>query len=201
MNVYESDIAKHILEFKGIYTATIAGDPYVIDARNSCTLIAKGLHGCFSGFNTTGKAIFIPDNSVEHVEVEVIFSPELIAEIKAAALDKAIQCNLERLYPAAKEMVRHYNDSTPAVKNRHYIRMYVLKDIDFVQAGKGHVLICPTNNDELDNADFIKGYIYYDEHDSIKYETVQAWRYRRVRPDEISADQRWVSLMDRPKNY
>lgn len=201
MHVNESDIAKYINEHDDLYTCTIDGKKEVLLAKDNHSLSLKDRYGYFMSFESN-KATFVNERNGAPVEVDVVFPPELIKAIKDEALDKVIRHSLERLLPAAKEMIKHYTDfdkTLPIKRTKSYIRMYVLKDIDFHQTGKGSVVVCPTDTDPTgQDRDIIKGYVYCGEHDSIKYEAVQAWRYRRVSASSIFAwkyDASWISLM------
>lgn len=203
MHVNEGDIAKYIQEHDDLYTCTIDGKKQVLVAKDSHTLVVKDIEGYFMSFDSN-KATFVTTmtGGAVQVEVDAVFPSELIKAIKDEALDKAIRHSLERLLPAAEEMIKHYtafDKALPIARMKTYLRVYVLKDADFSQAGKGSVVICPTDADPTgQDRDIIKGYVYCSEHDSIKFETVQAWRYRRVSASSIFTckyDTSWISLM------
>lgn len=185
MIVNEYNIVEYITKYPDEYTCLVDGKEQPLIVVDGA-LQLKDCDGYFSGFATrvTYTATTYPSK-----DYEVVLPEHVINAIKSLQLSQCIDIDLEALLPAAKEMISHYSSTESRINGElplPYIRMYVLKNIDFAQPSKGHVIISP-NTDGVANADdFIKGYVYHcGDFSSIKFETVQGWRYKQVLPSDL----------------
>lgn len=114
-----------------------------------------------------------------------------VERIKQWILDVEINNDLTHLLDAARTMVSHYNEALPlyaSEKDSYRIDVYFLKHIDFRQ-DKGSVIIVPRPRSVsprdllIGDPHIIKGYVYNAVHESIRWETVQAWRYSYQEPN------------------
>lgn len=199
MIVSEYDVVKYISENVDIYTC-IVDDRKLVLRSDGTELYIDGL---------IGKVYSIEDTLIEiksltsghETLIKGRLPQELIDVIKQQCLERVVQGELKALLPAAFDMVDHYRNGpspTPDVR----IRMHVLKNIDYSQPHKGHVIINPLENGPtVSNGDFIKGYVYVWNADgpSIKYETVQGWRYKEVQLEDLGVNDiictEWLQVM------
>lgn len=201
MNVSETDIVNYITANPGSYSCTLDGEPHQICVSQDQALQVVNVLGYFRMLST-GHPEFVLETSRTNTKCKVVFEEALISKIKEAILKEQIVYELKALLPAAKAMVSHYEvvGAHEGFSPSAYIRMYWLKHIDFAQSGKGCVLIVPNGRGLEDSGNFIKGYIYHDDHASIKFESVQAWRYQAITRvealnDDVPGLEDWLELL------
>lgn len=132
------------------------------------------------------KRFFMLGDGLEAVE-EFKLSDETVNKIMRWELRRMQTVELNNLLPAAKELVKHYDAC---------IKIHMLKDLAFFLPNKGTVLIT-VDTILNDDQHVLKGYIsvYQDHGTTIKYETVQAWRYESY--DELNQLDEWKDLLRR----
>ena len=200
MIVSEYDVREYMLANPDTYTCKIEGKTYVIQVTDSDLRLADSSMIVYDIDNTRIRFKSDVHGITTMVEGEI---PVLIVNtIKSKYLEMKLKYESKALLPAAMEMVKHYRE-TPVHKDSDVrIRLFVLKDVNFAQPGKGHMLINPLYGRSDTDADFLKGYVYVTDQDSIKYETVQAWRYREIKLADLVAGSAvgldWCAAMSRP---
>jgi hypothetical protein len=151
---------------------------------------------------------------VYNTDVELYMGPDkVLAKIALADLDivkryflaKRFRIELAGLIRPAQELASHYK--SPLEHRPARIQLHVLRDIDYAQDNKGMVIIVPEADvgsgyvpREVSDGHVIKGYVYHSDSGTVRYETVQAWRYAKVTPtmadldvyDTLSADWKLV---------
>lgn len=125
--------------------------------------------------------------------------------VKRYFLAERFRIELAGLIRPAQELARHYK--SPLDNQAVKVQLHVLRDIDYAQDNKGMVIIVPETDigsgyvpREVSDNHVIKGYVYQSDSGTVRYETVQAWRYAKVTPamtdldvyDTLSADWKLV---------
>jgi hypothetical protein len=107
--------------------------------------------------------------------------------VKRYYLAERLRVEMAGLIRPAQELARHYK--SPLDNQAVKIQLHVLRDIDYAQDNKGMAIIVPEADvgsgyvpREVSDGHVIKGYVYHSDSGTVRYETVQAWRYVNVTP-------------------
>lgn len=198
MIVSNSDVYSYLVD-------TQATSPDVIVDGNPHQLVVDLGQQLVKVSDLPGDYVYIQDTKAEYEVVRyresdgspysakhVFELPEsFIGDVKKWILNNELVNHIRYLSKASREINQYYRevadgiDFTGARTDVEPV-VYMLKDIDLLQQGKGPVVIRPYPVKDSDGPDVIKGYVYDRSSETVKYETVQAWRYRLVKnPDDL----------------
>lgn len=190
MHINRHDLIEYILANPAVYIATHGDTQVVLTVVENSDIGVQGWNGYVTDMYHNVLEFKRYDDDATDIKLTV--DKNLILKVKDSILQKTILTSIKYLADAGVKMVQHYIDlkNHDGVDGKTYrtkdigLRVYVLDALDYQQSGKGAVIINPYSDGTDATGDTIRGYIYDYGTGTIKYETVQAWRYRRIKKAE-----------------
>ncbi len=136
---------------------------------------------------------------------------KVLPVLEKIAVNMEITSELRELLPATLAMVEHYDVTVPemsrALKARDHtakdyvqypgsVKVYALKSRALRQSARGAVIVIPNDSCGMtEDTHRITGYMYNVQDETIKHDSIQAWRMRRLTREELMTfDPKWGDI-------
>ncbi|ABY63270.1 hypothetical protein ST201phi2-1p447 [Pseudomonas phage 201phi2-1] len=132
-----------------------------------------------------------------------VFDQVVFDALNNIKLKIEFEYELRKLLPATIAQVDYYENAiwptgrSSTVSEGINVRVYGLKDYTFKQGARGNVFVCPIETTGYTtDGHRIQGYMYSCHDNTIKFDSIQAWRMRELSRDELIAfDPKWGELV------
>lgn len=169
-------------------------------------LATKETHGCTGIYFANEDGTIYYTVAGHECKLQVTLPMETLQVIKEWVLQRKATEEIKGIFNSAKAMVEHNHR---LAEQQHTTadevgRLYVLRDINFYQDAKYHILFMPytyRGKDEFSSTT-MKGYVFSGYSGETRFETVQCWRYQVIKPDNPDpiVQKIWSELSDEWKN-